>query len=303
MRDIRTIDLNLLRALDALLDEQNVSKAAERLGVTQPAVSGMLTRLRDSFDDPLFVRSQRGVQPTLRALALAIPVRRILGEVEGLLAPQTFDPATADFTLSIAATDYALQAVVVPFVARLRQSAPGIRVAARPIDQDRIAQQFDRGDVDLALMTPDAAPDHLHARRLFDESYVCALRADHPDAAASPMPLDRFCALDHALMSFAGNAFWGVTDDALAPLGRSRRVALSIHSFLALADLLRITDMVAVVPRRLAAGAHGLALTEPPVAIPGFTKIAVWHGRTHHDEGHRWARAQLIASCTATTAP
>ncbi len=296
MRDIRTIDLNLLRALDAVLDERNLSRAAERLSVTQPAVSGMLTRLQESFGEPLFVRSQRGVQPTLRALDLAGPVKRILMDVEVLLRPSRFDPETASFTLTVAATDYALQAIVLPFVAKLRSLAPGIRLATRPIDEDRIAQQFDRGDLDLALMTPETVPLDLHARRLFNERYVCAMRSDHPDASTNALSLERFCALDHALVSLAGDWFRGVTDDALAQIGRSRRVTLSLHSFLALAEVLLATDLVAVVPRRLVAGAS-LASCEPPIAISGFTKLAVWHGRTHHDEGHRWARALLFETC------
>ncbi|MDG2514844.1 LysR family transcriptional regulator [Sphingobium sp. WW5] len=302
MRDIRTIDLNLLRALDALLDERNVSKAAERLGVTQPAVSGMLTRLRESFDDSLFVRSQRGVQPTLRALALAEPLKQILANVEALLRPAAFDPATASLTLTLAATDYALQAVVVPFVMKLCRYAPGIRVATRPIDNDRIAQQFERGELDLALMTPESAPLDLHSRRLFDETYVCALRAGHPDAGGTTISIERFCALDHALVSFSGGSFHGVTDEALAREGRERHVALSFHSFLALAEVLRATDLIAVVPRRLAAASDGLALIEPPVAVPGFTKLAVWHGRTHNDAGHRWVRALLFETCGAVDA-
>lgn len=299
MHDIRTIDLNLLRTLDALLDERHVGRAAHRLGVTQPAVSGMLVRLRGSFDDPLFVRTQRGVQPTMRALALAEPVKRILGEVEALLRPVAFDPATAAFTLTIAATDYALQAVVVPFVTRLRGLAPGIRVATRPIGNDLVAQQFERGELDLALMTPDTAPPDLHSRRLFDESYVCALREGHRDAVGSTLSLDRFCALDHALVSFSGGAFHGITDEVLAGMHRQRHVVLSFHSFLALAEVLLATDLIAVVPRRLAADVDGLAIVPPPVPVPGFTKLAVWHGRTHNDDGHRWARALLFETCGA----
>lgn len=303
MRDIRTIDLNLLRALDAVLDERNLSRAAERLGVTQPAVSGMLTRLQESFGEPLFVRSQRGVQPTLRALGLASAIKRILADVEVLLRPSSFDPETAVFTITVAATDYALQAIVLPFVAKLRVLAPGIRLATRPIDNDRIAQQFDRGDLDLALMTPETAPLDLHARRLFDESYVCAMRSDHPDAGTLAISLDRFCALDHALVSLAGDSFWGVTDDALVQIGRARRVTLSFHSFLAMAEVLRTTDLIAVVPRRLTVNSRGLAAREPPVAVSGFTKLAVWHGRTHHDDGHRWARALLFKTCGDVDAP
>jgi DNA-binding transcriptional LysR family regulator len=115
IRDIRNLDLNLLKALDALLAERNVTRAAERLNLTQPAVSGMLARLRDSFDDPLFVRGQRGIIPTPRALQLAEPLRRMLGEAAAMLTPPMFDPAHARLTLSLAATDYAQQVMVVPF--------------------------------------------------------------------------------------------------------------------------------------------------------------------------------------------
>ncbi len=296
MKDIRTLDLNLLRVLDALLDERSVTRAAERLGFTQPAVSGMLTRLRESFDDPMFVRTQRGIVPTLRATELAGPVKQVLSDIESLLQPSDFDPARAAFTVTIAATDYALQAVVVPFLAKLRRRAPGIRVAIRPVEDDRVQMQFERGDLDLALMTPETALPDLHARRLFNETYVCALRDDHPDAGDT-LTLDRFCALDHALVSYSGERFRGVTDDVLAKLGRERRVVLSVTSFLVLVEVLRTTDLIAVAPRRLFGAAEGLAVREPPIDIPGFTKIAAWHERTHRDPGHRWLRALLFETC------
>lgn len=297
MKDIRALDLNLLRTLDALLDERSVTRAAERLGFTQPAVSGMLTRLRESFNDPLFVRTRRGIVPTLRATELAGPLKQILADVGALLQPAAFDPTTAKFTLSIAATDYALQAVVVPFLAKMRPLAPGIRIAIRPVEDDRVQMQFESGDLDLALMTPETALPELHARRLFDETYVCALRSNHPDARKQQLSIDRFCALDHVLVSYSGERFWGVTDDALAKIGRRRHVALTVTSFLVLAEILRTTDLVAAVPRRLAQSAKGLVLREPPVDIPGFTKLAVWHERTHRDPGHRWVRMLLFETC------
>lgn len=297
MRDIRSLDLNLLKTLDALLDEGSVTRAAARLALTQPAVSGMLTRLRDSFDDPLFVRAQRGVVPTPRALALALPVKRVLGEIEALLQPDTFDPRTANLMLSIAATDYAQRSIVVPFLAALREQAPGVRVAVRPVEDARVTGQLEGGELDLAILTPDTAHAGLHARHLYDEQYVCVLREGHP--AAGALTLERFCALDHAIVSYSGGGFRGVTDSALAQLGRARRVCLSVTSFLVLLEVLRSSDLIAVVPRRLLTGANGLQQVEPPLAIPGFSKIAAWHERTHHDPAHRWARALLFATCNA----
>ncbi|MFP6562476.1 LysR family transcriptional regulator [Paraburkholderia sp. B3] len=295
--DIRTMDLNLLKALDALLDERNVTRAAARLSLTQPAVSGMLTRLRERFGDPLFVRTQRGIVPTARALELAVPVKQILSEIEGLLRPAAFNPVTASMVLTIAATDYALRAVVAPFLSVLRREAPGIRVAVLPVQDARLHAQLERGEIDLALVTLESTAADLHARRLFEERYICIMRADHPGAAKGRLTLDRFCALDHALVSYTGGSFEGVTDEALARLGRARRVTLSVTSFLVLPEILRQSDLIAVVPGRLTSHADGLVQFEPPLDIPGFTKYAVWHERRHHDAGHRWVRELLFRTC------
>lgn len=295
--DIRRLDFNLLKALDVLLDERNVTRAAERLALTQPAVSGMLTRLRESFDDPLFVRAQRGMVPTTRALALAEPVKRLLSDIESLLQPQAFDPATARMTVTLASTDYALRAVVVPFLSAVREQAPNIRVAVQPVDNQALLAQFDRGEVDLALVTPDVTGHGLHARALFEERYVCVMRAGHPDATAGALTLERFCALDHVLVSPAGGAFHGVTDEALARVGKTRRVTVSVTSFLVLPEILKVSDLIAVVPRRLVLDRDDLIIMEPPLHIQGFGKSVAWHERTHRDPGHQWLRSLLIELC------
>lgn len=248
--DIRNLDLNLLKALDALLDERSVTRAAARLALTQPAVSGMLTRLRDAFNDPLFIRAPHGMVPTLRAQALAAPVKQLLTDAETLLQPVVFDPLEADFTWTIAATDYALKAVIVPFIAALKPMAPGIRVRIIPESPATLLAQTERGEVDIALLTPHDTPPELHSRALYQEEYVCLLREDHPQAN-QPLTLDRFCALEHVLVSWQGDSFRGVTDDALAALGRTRRVGLSVSSFLVLPEVLAVSEMIAVVPRRL----------------------------------------------------
>lgn len=297
--DIRTLDLNLLKTFNALFEERSVTRAATRLALSQPAVSGMLNRLRESFDDPLFVRTQRGIMPTPRAEELSAPIKRVLADIESMLRPASFDPASADFTLSVAATDYAQQAIVVPFFAALRQLAPRIRVDVHPIDGLRLQSQLERGDLDLALLTPETTPSELHARRLFDERYVCVLRSDHPDANSGSLSLDRFCTLDHAILSYAAGGYCGATDMALAKAGRERHVALSMPSFLVVLDVLRSSNLVALMPRRLVAGAEGLAIVEPPFEIPGFTKVAAWHTRSHDDPAHQWVRALLVQTCGA----
>lgn len=294
--DIRNLDFNLLKALDALLDERSVTRAAQRLALTQPAVSGMLTRLRESFDDPMFVRGQRGIVPTLRAQQMAGPVKQLLSDIEGILRPGSFDPATATMTVTVASTDYALRAVVVPFIAALRLTAPGIRVAVHQLDYKELDAQMDRGDVDLALLTPEMTAPGLHAATLFDELYVCVMRSDHPDSESS-LSLERFCELDHVMVSSSGGTFTGVTDAALAKVGRVRRVVTSVTSFLVLPEILLVSDLIAVVPQRLAQHQRGLITVQPPVEIPGFRKTLAWHDRTHRDSGQQWIRKLLIDTC------
>lgn len=296
MADLRTLDLNLLKAFAALLDEGSVTRAADRLALTQPAVSGMLQRLRENFGDPLFVRTRRGIAPTSRALALADGVRHVLATIDTMLQPPLFDPASADQTLTLAATDYALRAVVAPFMAALHRQAPRMRLAVLPIDDARVQGQLERGELDLALMTPESCPAGLLTRHLFDETYICALRRGHP-AAQGPLTLERFCALDHAIVSYGGGSFSGATDAALAALaalGLTRRVVLSVPGFLALPDVLRGSDLVAAVPRRLVSEREELLLLAPPLAIAGFTKLIVWHERTDNDPARRWARELLF---------
>lgn len=291
--NIRNLDLNLLKAFDALMDEGSVTRAAQRLMLSQPAVSAMLTRLRDNFDDPLFVRSQRGMVPTERAIALANPIKRVLADINLLLQPVRFEPLAAQMTYTIAATDYALKAVIVPLTLELKKQAPGVRVAVINVNNDNLAQQMEQGVVDLALVTPQTTPDELHSRALYDEQYVCMMSADHPVAASGKITLDQFCYLEHILVSNQGR-FWGPTDDALAAMQLKRHVGLSVNSFLVLPEILRTTDMIAVVPRRLACRHDNLVIVDTPLEVKGFTKSMAWHERSHRDPSHQWIRALCL---------
>ena len=298
MKDITQLDLNLLKALDALLDECNVTRAASRLGVTQPAMSGMLTRLRENFGDPLFVRAKHGIVPTQRALELSAPLKQVISQIGALLQPPNFDPLTANITFTIAATDYALRAVALPFLSALKQQAPHIRIALVPVDDKQVQLQLERGDIDLALLTPESTPPDLHAKNLFDEHYVCVLRQGHPAMQGrKQLTVSQLCELDHALVSYTGGGFRGVTDEALEKLGQQRQVSLSVKSFIILPEILRASDMVAILPSRLVAGMDDLVVFDPPIEVPGFTKVAAWHERTHRDVAHRWLRELLFTQC------
>jgi len=253
----------------------------------------MLNRLRDYFDDPLFIRVPHGIVPTTRAETLAAPVKRILADIDVLLQPTEFDPLSASLTFTVAATDYALRAVMVPFIAALKVRAPAIRVRVVPVESDRLVSQLERGSVDVALITPHTTPAELHSRALYDERYVCMMRADHPDAG-KPLSLARFCALEHVLVSYEGESFRGVTDGALEKIGLTRHVGLSVSNFLVLPDVLAISDMIAAVPSRIAENQTEMFVCETPVPVPGFTKSMAWHGRTHRNPAQAWLRGLLL---------
>ena len=293
--NLRHLDFNLLKAMDILLEERSVTRAAERLFITQPAMSSILARLRESFDDPLFVRSQRGIVPTPRALELISPIKQILGQIDLLLQPLEFDPTTVHFTVRIAATDYAHQVILVPFLAALKKQAPHVKIALLP-SSDKEPHRLEHGEIDLALSTPEHSyGSDLHQQHLFDESYVSVMRLNHP-ALQQPLTLDAFCELDHALVSFQGS-FSGITDQQLQQPGRQRRVTLSVSNFLLLPEILQNSDLVATVPKRLVCKRKDLAIVSPPLEIPSFSKVALWHERTEHDPRYRWLRQLMLEIC------
>ncbi|MEO0035090.1 MAG: hypothetical protein RLZZ501_1113 [Pseudomonadota bacterium] len=288
------IDLNLLVALEALLAERNVTRAARRLHLSQPALSAQLARLRALFGDPLLLPTSRGMVPTRRALELEEPLRRALEGVRSVVAAgAAFDPAAARLTVSIAASDYSQVALLLPLLRVLAVEAPGITLAWRTLDAAALMAQMERGEIDLALMTPETAPERLRIRPLCHERYVAILRRDHP-LAATGLDLDRYCALDHVMVSPQGGGFVGPADAALAAHGRHRRVALSAPGFLVVPEIVAASDLVALVPERIARlQAARLALFEPPVPVPGFTIAMVWHERGDAHPALRWLRHRL----------
>ena len=298
MRDIRRIDLNLLVALDALLEEQSVTRAAKRLALTQPTVSAMLARLRKIFGDPLFVRSQRGILPTPRAVALAPTLKQWLAEAHALVANERFEPATAEFTASLTANDYIQSALIVPFIERLRREAPNARLAVRSAQLADVAAKLASGDLDLCVTTtPEIPSSDLPSRLLYEERYVCVVRSEHPLKSRTAVSLEQFCRYPHVMVSPAEGGFVGPTDRALAQIGRKRRVVLSAPGFLILPEILKADDLIAVVPERMLRGRMaGLRSFAPPVAVPGFGVFLLWHQRLHKDPAHRWVRELLAAT-------
>ena len=294
--DTKHLDLNLLVTLEALLVEQNVTRAATRLHLSQPAVSARLGRLRDLFDDPLLTPAQRGMTPTAKALEVLGPLRSALDQVRATVARQhNFNQARARLTVAIACTDYLQVALVQPLVLRLRKRAPGVRVALRGLDMSQLGAQMANGEVDLALMTPSAAASSLRTRHLFDERYVLIGRRGHPKLRRH-ITVAQFAQLEHVVVSLRGGDFVTPVDAALAALGHKRSVVLSASSFLFLPQIVAQSDLVALVPRRLVLDrADQLRIVECPFPVEGFEVSMLWHERSHNHNGQRWVREALLA--------
>ncbi|NUL37702.1 LysR family transcriptional regulator [Kosakonia sacchari] len=295
MVNLNRLDLNLLLTLDVLLREHNVTRAAQRLNLSQPSVSVQLARLREIFDDPLLLPGPRGMQPTVRADELREPLRQALEALERAVSPvSAFDPARASVTWRIAATDYTESAVLLPLLNTLRREAPASRLAVFELNPGQIKRQAEQGDIDLFFHLREGAPASLHQRLLFTERYVLAGRLGHPALKHRPS-LKQFCQLEHVIVSPEGGGFQAATDDALAARGLTRNVVLSVPHFLFMLDVLARTDLVAVLPERLVANTGALQVVDPPLDLPGFDMLMLWHERLHRDPGHKWLRQQVLA--------
>ncbi len=296
--ELAGVDLNLVVALDALLVERHVTRAAARLGLTQSAASHALARLRDLLDDPLLVRGPGGAMvATPLASRLAPQVRKLLGELAGMLRGDAFDPASARHAFHIGAGDYA-EAVLLPQLAqRLGRLAPGIDLWIHTF-ADWGDPELATGVIDLVIAPPrgKARAAGTYEKVLFDESFTCLLRAGHPYAKGK-LTLARYCELSHLFVSPRGTP-GGTVDDALAVAGRSRRVAIAVPHFLAVPGIVAATDLVATLPRRIVdrhVDRRRIARLAPPVEIPRFQIAIAWHERNHADDRHRWLREQVLA--------
>ncbi|HEX3379859.1 MAG TPA: LysR family transcriptional regulator [Paraburkholderia sp.] len=296
MVNLRRLDLNLLVTLDVLLEEHNVTRAAERLNFSQPSVSVHLAKLRDVFGDPLLLPGPRGMRPTAKAQALREPLREALDALQRAVAPASpFDPAAATHTWRIAATDYAESTIILPMLAGLRAAAPGTRLAIVEAVPPRLARQAEQGDIDIGFHTSEGAPEGLRRRVLFAERYVLVGRSDHPKLKRRPT-LAHFCKLEHVIVSPDGGGFFGVTDETLAKVGLARKVVLSVPHFLFMQSVLASTDLVGMLPARLVRDSDALRMVEPPVEVPGYEMAMLWHERVHRDPAHQWLREFIAAS-------
>jgi DNA-binding transcriptional LysR family regulator len=304
--DIRSLDLNLLIVLSALLKERSVTRAATRLGLSQSATSHALGRLRNFFQDPLLVRTAKGMVPTLRAEELTASLEQILSQIEQMIQPSFFNPEMAKGKIRIAATDYAT-AVILPVVfAKITQIAPQLEVECHHWRSD-VVDLCRNGAVDLALGVIDISEiSDMRSQTLFAEDFVSVVRANHP-ITQMEMTVDAYISCDHALITITNlpgtavlNSFKSHIDRALEQLGAQRRVVLKIPQFLAAPFVIAQTDLILTLPRRIAnliANTANLAIIEIPIPDVGYNYSQIWHERRHYDPFHIWFR-ELIASQT-----
>lgn len=310
-----TLDLNLLRVFDAVMTEQNLTRAASRLAMTQPAVSNALRRLREALGDELLIRTAHGVKPTPRAENLWPAVRRALTELEEAITPEeSFDIARAQNTFRLAMAD-ATAALWLPALVRsIEREAPGLTIRMVPLTTREPRPMLLRGDIDMAVgFFPGvvaqlaggqgASVSPIRHEQLYSGHYVCVMRKGHP-LAGRDLTLDDYCASNHLLVSFSGRAH-GLVDEALAQLGRERRILLTVNQFFTAGRVVATSDLITVLPRHLIAstGITGALVTkELPFELPNVHVDMLWHERDTRSPAHKWLRAHLSGTTRETFA-
>ncbi len=291
------MDLNLLVAFDALYRTRSVTKAGRHLGLSQPATSAALARLRDALGDELFVKTPRGLEPTSRCHALAGPVASALAQLRGALeGTAPFVPAESDASFRIGAVDAVLAVLLGPLSARVTCEAPHVRLELRAIDPREAPALIEKGEIDLAIAPTTDAPAHLETRELFPVPLVIAVRPGHPLPRRPTLAdLARFA---HVMVSFAGPPRTAV-DAAFASAGLARHVAVVLSSFLAVPHALAETDLAAIVPAPFARAleARGLvrcAPLPPEIPQPQLRMRMLWSPRVGDAPAWRWMRDVVV---------
>lgn len=297
MSELRQFDLNLLIAFDVLMREMNVSRAAEKMFVTQSTMSHILQRLRHQLDDPVLVRTNNGMKPTERALALIEPVKAILQDVERVIQrPERFDPSMSQRRFVIAATDYMEFLLIPPLIERIALSAPGVDIHVKRTEAHFPAESLENGDLDVVLGFSAVlkAPMQFHVEKLFEDRMVCVVRQDHP-MVKEALGLQEYVALSHLLISRTG-ARVGIIDEWLAYRGLERRIALTVPHFLSAPLIVSRTDLVLSLPLHLA---HRIAEFVPlrilpvPIELPVYDLAMIHHPVRDKEPANLWLREQI----------
>ncbi len=285
-------DLNLLPVFVTLMEERNVTRAAERLGITQPALSNALSRLRTMLKDPLFIRERYGIQPTQTALELAPSIAEALAKLDdAVLGQQEFDPAQADRVMTIAPNSYVEFVLMPAIVARLGEIAPGIRLRFTPYGNDLVETGVMSGTTAMVLGRVTDPPDNLVVQHVMDEGLACVVRADHPEIGDS-ISREQYERMKHVNVLPPGRMRAGLFQ-ALQQRGLKREVAVSVTHFLAVPEMIAVTDYCTTLPKlicRRLANDPRVKVLPPPVDLGTFPVEMAWHVRYRNDPAHRWLR-------------
>ena len=292
-----TVDLNLLIVFDAVMQERNLTRAGKRLGLSQPAASHALARLRQMLHDDLFIRTPDGMRPTPRAEQMAQPVREALRELRITLEPEAFEPASSTREFSLAVNNYAARAIV-PALARIVGNlAPRVSLDINPIGMRDVFDHLDAGGMDLALTTLVDGGERFKCVRVMDDDFVALLDGSHPAAEGAVIPAERLADIPHIAITSTGDDT-SFIDDALEQRGLARTIATRVP-FLSVVLMLVGSDRLAVVPRRVAedlARICPLVARELPFPSPRIVLSMIWHRRLDNHAAHRWLRDMVKAS-------
>lgn len=303
MNALAGIDVDLLLALDALLKTGNVTRASEQLGISQPALSARLTRLRAVLGDRLFIPSPtgRGVLPTPRALSMSPRVSQILQQLTAMLEPDVFKPDESRRVFTVAMHENPSVMLGPDLVRMIQSAAPGVRLRFAVPEKSQMAALLETGAVDVFVGVSEGADEAWIARPLFEDEFLTAQRKGHP-RGLGPMTLDEFCTSPHLLVSGEGEPFSGFVDRALEEQGRVRTVAVSIQNYAAAPAFIAGSEMLCTLPQRLLQRfSASLDLFLPPISFAPVQVRAYWHPRYQDDPAHQWLRSRLFAAAGIAT--
>ncbi len=295
MNRLSDIDIDLLLTLDALLIEQNITHAASRLGISQPAMSARLARLRTIFGERLFIPSPhgRGVLPSPRAESLRPLVNQVLKGISSILEPADFEPASSNRTFVVALHENPALMLGSDLLNHIRDAAPRVRLRFSLPDNSRLAAQLESGDVDVYIGVSSGAHDSWIGRKLFEDEFATAQRKGHPRGRGS-LDLASFCSSSHLVVSSEGDPFTGFVDRALAGKGLHRSVLMSTQSYAMAPPIVANTDLLCTLPRRLLHRfTETLDIFTPPLPLPPVSVSAYWHPRNNDDSANIWLRSQI----------
>ena len=302
--NFRTLDLNLLRVFDAVMGEGSLTRAAERLAMTQPAASHALKRLHVAVGEELFHRTAFGMRGTARAELLWPQVRAALAQLQAALSPRDFDPTADAATFNIAMADATAALLLPPMVSAIETQRALANIRVLPLTTRDPRRLVEEADADLAVgyfpnaiaaIVAQGDEATLHHRQLYATEYVCVMRRDHP-LAGEELTLDTFVAAHHLLVTFSGRAH-GFVDEALATLGRQRRIVLTVNQFATAGSVVARSDLLTVLPQQFlpATGVEHRLVQKPlPLSLASVNVEMMWHLRKDDDPAHRWLRELVI---------